>query len=241
MQSAHAGSKPLSRTAGEGGSPGRASRVRASKPARLLAPSPQPSSPMGERELPSAQGKRICVGIITGAHGVQGAVRVKSFTADPKDVARYGPLEDESGERRLSLRLVGSAKGVVIARLAAVADRDRAEALRGLRLYLPRAALPPAAEEEYYHADLIGLEAALADGTALGHVRAVHDFGAGDTLEIERPAGPPAMVPFTRAIVPIVDLAAGRLVLDPPPGLIDEPAPRRRPKKRRAAEPEPGR
>jgi len=192
---------------------------------------------MGERELVTPAAKRICVGVITGAHGVQGAVRVKSFTADPKDVARYGPLEDESGERRLSLRLVGSAKGVVIAHLAGIADRDRAEGLRGLRLYLQRAALPPAAEEEYYHADLIGLEAALADGTALGHVRAVHDFGAGDTLEIERLAGPPAMVPFTRAIVPIVDLAAGRLVLDPPPGLINDPAPRRRPK--RVPEPEP--
>lgn len=165
--------------------------------------------------------KRICVGVITGAHGVQGAVRVKSFTADPADVANYGPLEDESGERRFALRLVGSAKGVVIASLSGVADRDRAERLRGLRLYLPRAALPPAAEEEYYHADLIGLEAALGDGTPVGQVCAVHDFGAGDTLEIARPQGSPVMVPFTRAIVPIVDLAAGRLVLDPPPGLID--------------------
>jgi 16S rRNA processing protein RimM len=225
MQSAQFGNKPLARTAGEGGSPDRASRVRVSKPARLPAPSPQPSPPMGERELAAAPAKRICVGIITGAHGIQGAVRVKSFTADPKDVARYGPLEDETGERHLSLRVVGSAKGVVIARLAGVADRDRAEGLRGLRLYLPRAALPPAAEEEYYHADLIGLAAALVDGTTLGHVRAIHDFGAGDTLEIDRPEGPPAMVPFTRTVVPIVDLAAGRLVLDPPPGLID-PAPK---------------
>src|SRR4029077_15639100 len=107
-------------------------------------------------------------------------------------------------------------------------------------LYLPRAALPPAADEEYYHADLIGLEAALADGTALGHVCAIHDFGARDTLEIEPPAGPPAMVPFTRTIVPIVDLAAGRLVVDPPPGLIDPPTPRRRAKARQpTAEPEP--
>ncbi len=194
----------------------------------------------------STQEKRVCVGVIAGAHGVQGAVRVKSFTADPEDVARYGPLEDEKGERRLSLRLVGSAKGVVIARLAGIADRDRAEALRGLRLYLPRAALPPTGKEEYYHADLIGLAAALADGTPVGQVRAVHDFGAGDTLEIERPEGPPAMVPFTRAIVPIVDLAAGRLVLDPPPGLIDAPEPRRRPRANdhandRADEPEPSR
>jgi 16S rRNA processing protein RimM len=180
-----------------------------------------PESPL------DAPAKRVCVGVVAGAHGVQGAVRIKSFTADPKDVARYGPVEDEKGERRFRLRLAGSAKGVVIARLNGILDRNQAEALRGLRLYLPRAALPPTADEEYYHADLIGLDVALGDGTPLGQVRAVHDFGAGDTLEIERPAGPPAMVPFTRAIVPVVDLAAGRLVVDPPPGLIDEPAPRR--------------
>ena len=172
--------------------------------------------------------QRVCVGVVTGAHGVRGAVRLKSFTAEPGDVARYGPLEDENGERRFKLRLVGSAKGVLIARLAGVEDRDRAEALRGLRLYLPRDALPPPGEEEYYHADLIGLEAALIDGSPLGRVRAVHDFGAGDTLEIDRAAGPPVMVPFTRAIVPVVDVASGRLVIDPPPGLIDEPATARR-------------
>lgn len=171
----------------------------------------------------TAPEKRVCVGIVTGPHGVRGAVRIKSFTAAPDDIARYGPVEDEAGERKFRLRIVGSAKGVVIGRLAGVADRDAAEALRGMRLYLPRAALPPPADEEYYHADLIGLEAALPDGTVLGQVRAVHDFGAGDMLEIERPEVPSAMVPFTRAVVPIVDLAAGRLVLDPPPGLIDLP------------------
>lgn len=169
----------------------------------------------------SAPEKRVCVGVVTGAQGVRGAVRVKSFTAEPDAIARYGPLEDEKGERRFALRVVGSAKGVLIAVVAGIEDRDRAEALRGLRLYLPRAALPPTEEEEYYHADLIGLAAILADGAPVGTVRAVHDFGAGDTLEIERPTGPPVMVPFTRAVVPIVDLDAGRLVLDPPPGLLE--------------------
>ena len=178
---------------------------------------------MGGREPIGAAAKRICFGIITAAHGVRGAVRVKSFTADPKDVARYGPLEDESGERRWSLGLMRSAKGVVVCRVEGIADRDSAEALRGLRLYLPRAALPPTAEEEYYHADLIGLDAVLTDGTPVGEVRAVHDFGAGDTLEIARPEGPSAMVPFTKAVAPEVDLSAGRLVLDPPPGLLDAP------------------
>ena len=169
----------------------------------------------------SGQDRRVCVGVVTGPHGVRGAVRIKSFTADPADIATYGPLEDESGERRLELRLVGAAKGVLIAKLAGLDDRDRAEALRGLRLYLPRAALPPPGEEEYYHADLIGLDAMLADGAPVGTVRAVHDFGAGDVLEIARPAGPPVLAPFTRSVVPVVDIAGGRLVLDPPPGLLD--------------------
>jgi 16S rRNA processing protein RimM len=169
----------------------------------------------------TGQEKRVCVGVITGAQGVRGAVRLKSFTAEPESIADYGPLQDERGERRFALRLVGSAKGVLIAMITGIDDRDRAAALRGLRLYLPRSALPPPEEEEYYHADLIGLEAALSDGTVLGTVRAVHDFGAGDMLEIERSKGPPVMVPFTRAVVPVVDLEAGRLVVDPPPGLLD--------------------
>ena len=187
----------------------------------------------GGRPSPSAAvGKRVCVGVVAGAHGVRGAVKIKSFTATPEDVAGYGPLEDESGERRFSLRLVGTGKGVVIGHLSGIVDRNQAEAARGLRLYLPRAALPPTEEDEYYHADLIGLAAVLTDGTPVGAVRAVHDFGAGDTLEIARTEGPPVMVPFTRAIVPSVELAAGRLVVDPPPGLLDEPE-RARPRRER--------
>ena len=157
---------------------------------------------------------------MTGPHGVKGAVRIKSFTASPRDIARYGPLEDEKGERRFALTVIGEGKGVLLARLSGVEDRDRAEALRGLRLYLPRAALPRTAEDEYYHADLIGLAAELVDGTKLGEVRAVHDFGAGDTLEIARAGGPPVLVPFTKSVVPVVDIEGGRLVLDPPPGIL---------------------
>jgi 16S rRNA processing protein RimM len=167
--------------------------------------------------------KRVCLGVVTGPHGVQGAVRIKSFTGEPEDVARYGPLTDETAVRRFELRLIGAGKGgVVIVRLSGVEDRNQAEALRGLRLYLPRSALPQTEAEEYYHADLIGLEAVLGDGTPVGRVRAIHDFGAGDTLELARPGAPAVMVPFTRAVVPMVELAAGRLVLDPPPGLLDE-------------------
>jgi len=176
-----------------------------------------PDTPGGKREELE---KRVCVGVVAGAHGVRGAVRLKTFTAEPKDIARYGPLQDESGDRQYKLRLTGSAKGVLIGWLSGIDDRDRAEALRGLRLYVPYSALPAPGEDEFYHADLIGLEAALTDGTLLGRVRAVHDFGAGDTLEIDRPEGQPVVVPFTRAVVPVVDIAGGRLVIDPPPGLL---------------------
>src|SRR5436190_10415916 len=162
MPNHRAAYKPLSRTAGEGGSPVRASRVRAP------APSPQPSPRMGERGSfggAESSPKRVCVGVIAGAHGVRGAVRIKSFTAEPKGIVQYGPVEDESGGRKFELRLVGTAKGVVLADMSGITDRDQAETLRGMRLYLPREALPPPAEEEYYHADLIGLAAVLGDGT----------------------------------------------------------------------------
>lgn len=196
---------------------------------RALSPAPHPPasqsppSPRGRGEgWGEGPDRSVCVGVVTGPHGVGGALRIKSFTARPEDIVAYGPLADETGRRRYGVRLVGAAKGVLIARLSGVEDRNRAEELRGLRLYLPRAALPPPAEEEFYHADLIGLDAVLGDGMPLGRVRAVHDFGAGDTLEIMREGAPPAMVPFTRAVVPIVDLEAGRLVVEPPPGLIDD-------------------
>jgi 16S rRNA processing protein RimM len=171
--------------------------------------------------------RRVCLGLVAGAHGVRGAVRLKSFAQEPADIARYGPLEDESGAARFIVRLIGAAKGVLIAQLSGVADRDRAEAMRGARLYLPRAALPPPADDEYYHTDLIGLAAVDRDGAAIGAVHAVHDFGAGDTLEIARPEGQPVMVPFTRAAVPVVDVAAGHIVVEPLPGLFDAPVRRR--------------
>ena len=163
----------------------------------------------------------MLLGVITGAHGVRGLVRVKSFTAEPDAIAAYGPLEDERGERSFVIEPVGAAKGVLIARLAGVADRDAAERLKGVRLYLPRAALPEPGEEEYYHADLLGLAAMLRDGAVFGRVRAVHAYGAGDSLEIERPDGRVVIVPFTSAAVPVVDIAGRRVVIDPPAGLLD--------------------
>jgi 16S rRNA processing protein RimM len=169
-----------------------------------------------------AASSRICLGVVTAPHGVRGAVRIKSFAAEPRDIAGYGPLEDETGGARFALTLIGEGKGVLLARLSGVEDRDRAEALRGLRLYLPREKLPQTAADEYYHADLIGLAAELFDGTRVGEVRAIHDFGAGDTLEIARADAPTVLVPFTKSAVPVVDIERGRLVLDPPPGILDE-------------------
>jgi len=166
---------------------------------------------------------RVCVGLITGAHGVRGLVKVKPFTDDPAAVAAYGPLTDQSGRRRFALELLSFGKGQWLARVDGVSDRTAAEALRGTRLYVDRQALPEPDEDEFYHADLIGLRAELTDGATLGRVRAVHDFGAGDVVEIDRPGGGSVMVPFTRAVVPIVDIAGGRIVVDPPVGLLDEP------------------
>jgi 16S rRNA processing protein RimM len=163
--------------------------------------------------------------VVGAPHGVRGAVRIKSFTDEPEAVAGYGALEDESGAKRFTLRVIGTVKGdgMVIAAVSGIADRDQAEALRGLRLYAPRAALPPPGDDEFYHADLIGLAAMLEDGERLGKVVAVHDFGAGDMLEIARAKGQPVLVPFTRAAVPVVDIAGGRVVIDPPAGVLDAP------------------
>lgn len=178
----------------------------------------------------SSQGKaavqpaaRVCVAAVAGAHGVRGLVRLKTFTEVPEDCAAYGPLSSQDGSRIYKVELQGRHKALLLARIEGVTDRDQAEAMRGTRFYVDRLALPaPGDEDEFYHADLIGLAAELRDGSTLGRVRAVYDFGAGDTLELTGTAdGKPLMVPFTLAVVPVVDIAGGRLVVDPPPGLLD--------------------
>ena len=167
---------------------------------------------------------RVCLGVIVGAHGVRGLVRVKPFTEDPEGVAGYGPVETKDGSRRFKIKVTGATKGVVICQLEGVTDRDVAEALRGTELYVDRAALPEVDEEEgYYQVDLIGLQAIGADGRLYGRVEAIHNFGAGDLLDIARPeGGATVLVPFTDENVPVVDIEAGRLTLDPPEGLFDE-------------------
>lgn len=158
--------------------------------------------------------ERVCVGAIAGAFGVQGEVRLKSFCAEPGDIATYGPLWTENGGRSFSVRLTRPVTGALGARLSGVASREDAEALKGVTLWVDRSALPSLPDDEFYHADLIGLQVVDTGGVILGRVRAIYDHGAGDILEIT--GAHPMMLPFTRAFVPTVDLAAGRIVADPP-------------------------
>lgn len=158
---------------------------------------------------------QVCLGEITGAHGVKGEVRIRSFAARAEDVAAYGPLADETGARTFEIKVTGQARGAVLAHIKGVADRNAAEALKGTRLYVGRDRLPKPEAEEFYHADLVGLEATRPDGTRFGRVVAVQNFGAGDVLEIAPEDGPSFYAPFTADAVPVVDLAHGRLVIDP--------------------------
>ncbi|MGV8985462.1 MAG: ribosome maturation factor RimM [Cypionkella sp.] len=161
---------------------------------------------------------RICVGAIAGAFGVQGEVRLKSFCTTPEDIASYGPLWSEDGTRHYNLKLTRVVAGGLGARLTGITTKEEADALKGVSLYVDRKRLPRLPDDEYYHADLIGLEVRDPGGKLLGTVRAVHNHGAGDLLEISG-AGADLLLPFTMAIVPTVDLAAGRIVADPPEGL----------------------
>jgi 16S rRNA processing protein RimM len=179
---------------------------------------------MRPQNLPGSAG-RVCVAQIGAAHGIRGELRLKSFTAEPMAVAQYGPLESEDGARQFEIASLRPGNDILIARLKGVADRTAAEALCNIRLYVPRARLAEPEDGEFYHADLVGLAAFDASDRRLGAVTAVHNFGAGDLLEVAPEAGgPTVLVPFTKAIVPVVDIAARRLVIDPPPGLFgDDP------------------
>ncbi|UEM02086.1 ribosome maturation factor RimM [Skermanella rosea] len=173
---------------------------------------------------PDATGARVCVGQIVGVHGVRGLVKLKSFTGDPAAIADYNPLTDHTGTRRFTVELQSAMKDYWLARVQGVADRTAAEALRGVLLHVERDRLPPPEDEdEFYHADLIGLPVLRPDGERIGTVVALHDFGGGDMLEVALPDRRTAMVPFTRAIVPVVDVAGGRIVADPPEDLLAPP------------------
>ena len=167
----------------------------------------------------------VCLGVIAGAHGLKGEVRILSHTARPEDVAEYGPLADETGEYFFALEVRGHGKGTLIARIHGIEDRAAAAALKGTKLFVDRAALEAPDSDEFYYADLVGLEARLDSGGRVGRVASVHNFGAGDLLEIEPAAeGATLFVPFTKETVPVVDTDDGFIVLVPPDGLLGEGA-----------------
>jgi 16S rRNA processing protein RimM len=159
---------------------------------------------------------RVLLGVVAAPHGVRGLVRIKSFTADPMALGAYGPLSDETGKKTYRVEVLSAARGAVLARIDGVADRTAAEAVRGLKLYIERSALPEAGEREWYEADLIGLSAIGRDGKDWGKVTAFHNFGAGPVMEVSGGV----ILPFTDEAVPEVDLAGGKVVVDPPAGLL---------------------
>lgn len=163
----------------------------------------------------------VCVARIGAAHGTVGEVRLWSFTARAEDVTAYGPLQTADGTRTFEIEALRSAKDFLVARLKGVTDRAAAEQLRNTDLYVPRERLPAPEPDEFYHADLIGLEAQDTAGNAIGRVVAVHNFGAGDILEIApTTGGETVMLPFSTAVVPRVEIAAGRIIVDPPEGWL---------------------
>ena len=161
----------------------------------------------------SVDEKRVCLGVVVGARGLKGDLRIKSFTANTRDVAAYGPMTTEDGAQ-LTVKVTGEAKGVVIGRVAGVGDRTQAEALKGQRLYVAREALPETDnEDEFYHADLVGVTVVDETGTECGTVSAIYDFGAGDMVDVRLPDGRTLLVPFTLSAVPTIDMAEGRMVI----------------------------
>jgi 16S rRNA processing protein RimM len=158
----------------------------------------------------------ICVARIGAAHGVRGAVKLWTFTEDPLALQGYGPLMTKDGARQFEIADVREAKDHLVATFKGVATRNDAEKLNGIELYIPREKLPATDDDEYYHADLIGLAAVNAASEPLGRIVAIHNFGAGDIIEIAPPKGPTMLLPFTNAVVPTVDLAGGRVVIELP-------------------------
>jgi 16S rRNA processing protein RimM len=166
---------------------------------------------------------KICVGAIGGAFGVRGDVRLKSFCADPEAIADYGRLTSEDGKESFDLTLTGAIKNGFSARIDGVETKEQADALNGVRLYVARDALPTLPDDEFYHTDLIGLAVFDTGGVEIGRVTAVNNHGAGDFLEIEGPGiRNTALLPFTLEAVPTVDLNAGRIIIDPPDGVLPE-------------------
>src|SRR5258707_15870273 len=167
----------------------------------------------------------ICVARIGAGRGVRGAVKLWTFTEDPLAVKHYGPLMTRDGTRQFEVTHVRAARDHLVATLKGVASREDAERLNGIELYIAREKLPDTDDDEYYHADLIGLNAVNAASEPLGRVVAIHNFGAGDIIEIAPAHGPTMLLPFTNAVVPTVDLKGGRVVIELPPEIEGDDVP----------------
>ena len=164
---------------------------------------------------------RICLGVIVGVHGVRGHLKIKAYTDNPAALDRYGPISLDDG-RLLHLKVKSvSPKGPVIAVAQEVTDRNEAEVMRGLELFIKRDALPPTANDEVYHTDLVGLEARDNDGVAIGVIVGLHDFGAGDIIEVKPPSGPAMMLPFAPEYRDELRLEEGFVTLLPPQGMME--------------------
>lgn len=168
----------------------------------------------------------ICVGVISGSYGVQGELRIKSFCAVPGDIQNYSPLSDENGDREFALAILRPITNGFSARLPEIATKEDADALRGTKLYAPREQLPSLPDDEFYHADLIGMHVYDTGGELLGTVKTVQNNGADDLLELQlNGTSTTTFLPFTKTAVPTVDLASGRIIADPPDGILPTPKP----------------
>ncbi len=163
----------------------------------------------------------IALGVIASAHGIRGQVKIRSFTADPRDITAYGPLKDHTG-RVYKLTIAGQNKDMLFASIEGITDRDAAEALRNIELFVPRDAFPEPQEHEYYHEDLVGLEILTPDGKLFGTILAVHNFGAGDLLSVKLVSGKEEFYPFTRSIFPEINIAKKIAIIEPPAIISDD-------------------
>jgi 16S rRNA processing protein RimM len=169
----------------------------------------------------AASQRRVCVAKIGAPHGVRGEVKLWPYTADPMTVADFGALESEDGKISFEIEALRPGKNFLVARFKGVSDRTAAGKLNNLELYVARENFPEPEPDEFYHADLIGLAVTDKSGAALGTIVAVHNFGAGDLIEVKPAHGPAFMLPFTAAAVPVIDIAGGRVVVEPPEGTFD--------------------
>jgi 16S rRNA processing protein RimM len=175
--------------------------------------------------LESGMNDEVLVGVFGAPHGVRGEIRLKSYMAEPASIAAFGPLHDSAGREFLLTASRPLKDDLLVVRVKGVTERDAAQKLTHVQLYISREKLPPPEEDEFYCRDLIGLRAETSDGVGLGTIVAVPNYGAGDILEVAPPAGETLLFPFTRAVVPHIDLAGGRVIVEPPQEIDADPGP----------------